>query len=113
MWKRKLYEYAGLQRLDFKGFPPLPEEGAANELRDSFAPSTPTSSAMEEEAKESGFAPASNGAVRPNARKQVTCTYMYAYTCVAGVCVCVAPLVCVRVAAFPQWNLAQLPAAAV
>lgn len=26
MWKRKLYEYAGLQRLDFKGFPPLPEE---------------------------------------------------------------------------------------
>lgn len=31
MWKRKLYEFAGLQRIDFKAFPPIDSSSAPGE----------------------------------------------------------------------------------
>ena len=78
MWKRKLYEYAGLQRLDFQGFPPLPEgaEASLTSPDTVAAPATPLDmAAAPEAAAASSAAPYSaaaggGGSVRSSSRKQ-------------------------------------------
>ena len=73
MWKRKLYEYAGLQRLDFKGFPPLPEgaDAAPTSASDDAATlTTPVATAKTAASQYSAAAGGAAGGARPNSRKQ-------------------------------------------
>ena len=67
MWKRKLYEYAGLQRLDFACFPPLSTEEAAAAVANSASKPLATTAAAPAPA-----APAAAGvtSTRQNSRKQ-------------------------------------------
>jgi len=69
MWKRKLYEYAGLQRLDFKGFPPLPEgaeESAAASTSILDTPTTPNNTPAATPAYVAAVAPAPRGRKQSN-----------------------------------------------